>query len=695
VVRRMSRCGRDICPLTSVADWGHTSCMGAAGVADRTRIIAGWSLAAFSFALVGTVWISLAGDVRSRPGIEGDLSLSSMLLGSFVVAGFAFSGAALVHLRPRNVLGWLLLVSGLMDAISNSGTAYGARALTDPDRSLPLGLFATWLASWTLVPALLLPALVLPALYPTGRAPSPFWVWHIRVCLVGTALLGLAAATVNGVTNPAVAGTRLPWHAPEAWAWATAGTSAALLVPAAVVTIVGTMVRVARAKTPERQQLLWLVCVVGVMVATIFLPATEGPFTVMFACIPVAVVVGVLRYRLLGIEVVLRRTLLFVPLAVLVALIVGGLTTGLASLFPDGPLPLIAASAVVAILVIPVAGRLRLLVDRLVLGDRADPLALVDRIGAGLQVARDNPVASMLEAVATAAGASYAAVHDAAGGELAALGDLGSTTLDVPLVHGGTELGVLSLGPRRGASRVVAGDERLVLALAPHLAVVVSSRRLAEDLVRERQRVTTATVAERDRLRRDLHDGLGPSLSGIALGLEAASKALMRDPTAVPDLLERTRLEADAAVREVRRVLAGLRPAALDRQGLVEALHETANSLGMGAPGRPRFELRVDALPALPPDVEESAFRIVAESMTNVARHSGAEHCSVEIKQRNGDLRVGVTDDGHGQASIRPMGHGLDSMRRRASDVGGRLTVACIEPHGTAVTVVLPLEASR
>jgi signal transduction histidine kinase len=114
----------------------------------------------------------------------------------------------------------------------------------------------------------------------------------------------------------------------------------------------------------------------------------------------------------------------------------------------------------------------------------------------------------------------------------------------------------------------------------------------------------------------------------------------------------------------------------------------------MGAPGRPEFELHVAALPFLPPDVEESAFRIVAESMTNVARHAGAEHCSMEINQANGDLRVGVIDDGHGGAVARPMGHGLDSMRRRALDVGGRLTVAPVEPHGTAVTAVLPLEAS-
>ena len=189
----MSRYRGDACPLTRGADWGHTSDMTTAGPADRTRQIVGWSLATFAFVLVGMVWVSLAGDVRSRPGIEADLSVGSQLLGSFVVAGFALSGAALVHLRPRNVLGWLLLISGLLQAMSNSGAAYGARALTDPDRSLPLGLFATWLASWTFVPALLLPMLVLPALYPTGRAPSRFWVWHIRVCLVGTSLLGLAA----------------------------------------------------------------------------------------------------------------------------------------------------------------------------------------------------------------------------------------------------------------------------------------------------------------------------------------------------------------------------------------------------------------------------------------------------------------------------------------------------------------------
>jgi len=655
--------------------------------------VVGWSLAAGCVVVAATVPVSLAGGVLTRPGAD-DAAFARLVLGSVVALGFAVAGAFLVHLRPGNLLGWLLLTTGALQAVSHGASAYGARALTDPDGSLPLGLVATWLGACAAVPAFLLPTLVLPALYPTGRPPSRLWGWYLGLCLVGIGLLTLAVATVDDVTNDTVAGTRFPWDTPEWWTWATAGASAVLLVPALGVVVVGTLVRVARARSPERQQLLWLVCVVGLLVATIFLPATEIPFLVTFACIPLAVTVGVLRYRLLGIEVALRRTLLYVPLTVMVAFVIGGLTTGLAWLIPEGPLPLVAASAVVATLVIPVAGRLRRLVDRLVLGERADALTIVDRVGAGLEVASDDATASMLEAVATAAGAADADVRDTDGRAMATVGEPNGETLVVPLVHGGMELGTMTVGPRRGEPRVTARDARLVMALAPHLAVVVSSRRMAEDLSRERQRVVAATAAERDRLRRDLHDGLGPSLSGIALGLEAAGTALARNPAAVPPLLERTRLEAEAAVREIRLVLAGLRPAALDRHGLVGAVRDTADKLGMGATGTPHFELSVDPLPMLSSEVEECAFRIVAEAMTNTARHSGAGRCHVEISQGNGTLNLAVTDDGHGLSHKGSTGHGLDSMRRRAADAEGTLAVFSVQPHGTAIRAVLPLDSS-
>ncbi|WP_158294149.1 sensor histidine kinase [Kribbella sp. VKM Ac-2568] len=664
--------------------------MGAVRDDDRVRRIGGWSLAALTLLLFATIPFSLAGGVMSRPEVVApgpDLWLG------LIVAAFAISGAALIQVRPRNWIGWLLVASGLLQVTNVAADAYATRALTDPDQSLPLGLAAVWLASWTWIPSLLLPVIVLPPLYPTGRPASAFWSWHVRVALVGIGLIVLAAATSPGGVDDTVRGTRLPWDAPTWWVWVVGLSAAALLISTAAVTVIGTLVRAIRAKTPERQQLLWLLSVVAAMAATVF---TEYRvlFGIAYGLVPVAVAIGVLRYRLLGIEVVLRRTLLYVPMTLLVALVIGGLTTAFARLVPEGPLPLLAASAVVAVLVVPVAGRLRTLVDRLVLGERADPLTLVDRVGAGLEVEHDDPVASMLEAVASAAGTSCAIVRDIHGGVIAKVGEAAEATLDLPLRHRGAQLGTLTIGPRRGATGVTEQDARLVTALAPHLAVVVGAARLAEELARERTRVTMATLAERDRLRRDLHDGLGPSLAGIALGLQAASAAHRIDPDAVPALLERTHAEAEVAVREIRRVLDGLRPTSLDLHGLEGAVRDTASSLGMGHPGGPAFDLKTDALPLLRPQVEEAAFRIVAESLTNVARHSAAVHCAVRLNQANGDLRIRVLDDGRGLSPDAGSGHGLDSMRRRAADVGGSLLVEAANPHGTLVTAVLPLELS-
>jgi signal transduction histidine kinase len=138
-------------------------------------------------------------------------------------------------------------------------------------------------------------------------------------------------------------------------------------------------------------------------------------------------------------------------------------------------------------------------------------------------------------------------------------------------------------------------------------------------------------------------------------------------------------------------VLDGLRPSALDLHGLEGAVRDAATSLGLGHPGSPRFDFWADALPLLPPRVEEAAFRIIAESLTNVARHSAADRCAVRIRQANGDLRVRVSDDGAGLGSTSTEGHGLDSMRRRAADVGGSLSIGPAHPKGTLVAAVLPL----
>ena len=161
----------------------------------RWRRTLGWVLAGLALALLVSVPFSVAGGVYDRPGVWG---AGPDFWPSLSIVGFALSGALLVHLRPRNVIGWLLLISGLLQVANVAADAYATRALTDPDGSLPAGLFFVWVASWAWPPSLLLPTLVLPALYPTGRPPNAYWRWHIRAALTGMALLALLMATAPG-----------------------------------------------------------------------------------------------------------------------------------------------------------------------------------------------------------------------------------------------------------------------------------------------------------------------------------------------------------------------------------------------------------------------------------------------------------------------------------------------------------------
>lgn len=283
----------------------------------------GWVLAGLAFAELLSIPLSLSGGVLDRPLVRGG---GPGLSPALVVPAFVLSGAVLVHVRPRNAIGWLLLVSGLFQATNLAASAYATRALTDPDGALPGGLFFAWVSSWSWPPSLLLPTLVLPALYPTGRPPNRYWRWHVRSALLGMVLLWLLMASLQGGVDDLVAGTKLPWDTPE-WVAYVLGVPAAVLIGFAALSVtVGTLVRIVRAASPERQQLLWLLAVVVALSASVFAPF-EWVLDVTYGLVPVAVAVGVLRYRLLGIEVVLRRTFLYLPLTLLVALVIGGLTT--------------------------------------------------------------------------------------------------------------------------------------------------------------------------------------------------------------------------------------------------------------------------------------------------------------------------------------------------------------------------------
>ena len=187
------------------------------------------------------------------------------------------------------------------------------------------------------------------------------------------------------------------------------------------------------------------------------------------------------------------------------------------------------------------------------------------------------------------------------------------------------------------------------------------------------------------RIRHDLHDGLGPILTGAAFSADAASNLVKPDPAGASELIASARHDVTTALDEIRRIVDDLRPPALDELGLVGAISQHAQRL-------PQLDVNVSsALPQgrLPAAVEVAAYRIATEALTNVARHAHAVHASVDVSL-NGRLCVAITDDGDDMATWRP-GVGLNSMRARANELGGDL-VAGPTGNGGRVVAFLPVE---
>lgn len=389
--------------------------------------------------------------------------------------------------------------------------------------------------------------------------------------------------------------------------------------------------------------------------------------------VPVVVAVGVLRHRLLGIETVLRRSVVYGSLTGVVMTMYLAVTALAGSALDQSPLPGVLAAALVAVVLTPARARLQLAADRLVYGARRDPLGALARLGDQVAVAGEpDLLPTALHAVADAVRAPGAMVTAPDGRVLGSWGTAQSIGHTVALQVGGRDVGTLRVAHRDLADTYAEADVRLLAAMAAQVAVLVRALELTELLEAQRDRVVAATRAERDRLHHDLHDGLGPSLSGMALGLQAASHALATGDTAgCAPLLDRIRDEVATSVAEIRRIIDGLRPTILDTVKLGEAIHRHAATLS--------------------PDMEATAYRVVTEALTNIVRHASAHRCGITLAPCGRSLRIAVRDDGLGIADGTPAGVGPASMRRRAQALGGTFAIET-GPHGTTVTITLPLE---
>jgi signal transduction histidine kinase len=641
------------------------------------------AVAAVAFA----AWVRTLPGAQETPVVTGN---GTTLLSGLLAVSWTATGAVLLALRPRNALGWLLVVVGICQATQQGLAAYGGYGVAMAAPPWPLATWAALVAAGLWLPGLAPLFNLLPALYPNGRLASRWWRWP-----VGAATAGIVLMTVALILSPGGYDDIAPGQPPITSPTISAVcfiAGAPLLVAGTLAIWGGSVWRLIRARPPERQQLAWLLVVIIPWVMLSFFVGGHSLFELVGLLLPVAIAVGVLRYRLLGIEVVVRRGLVYGALTAAVIGVYLLVTTIAGAGLDRGPLPGVVAAALVAVGLTPLRDRLQAAVDRLVYGDRRDPMRAVTRLGDRMAAAGETDLLpAVLATVTDAVRAPGAAVVAPDGSVLASHGAdrVGGGGELLALRVGGRDLGMLRIAPRSPGEPYSDGDRRLLAALAPQVAVVVRALELAEALEAERDRVVAVTRQERDRLRRDLHDGLGPSLSGVGLGLQALQDAQAAgDVAASKELLGRIRQEVATAVGEIRRILENLRPAVLDRTRLSDAVRQHAAAIAGG-----QLDVSVDAgqLPPLPADVEAAAYRIVQEALTNVVRHAGAYHAHITLSASDGTLMVKVADDGHGiHGQSRDGAVGLASMRQRAEALQGSLRVDTGD-RGTIVIATLPL----
>jgi signal transduction histidine kinase len=490
------------------------------------------------------------------------------------------------------------------------------------------------------------------------------------------------------------------------------------------------------ARPAERQQFKWVVVgLVGFVVTQFVLIALNALLTspavsadparrLVLSAIPdtlwqlnnlfiaVTITFSVMRYRLWDIDIIISRTLVYGALtACIVALyilLVG--TLSLLSQTTGNLLISLLATGLIAFLFQPLRERLQRGVNRLVYGERDDPYVMLSRLGRRLEsaLAPEAMLPMIVTTVRECLKLPYAAIylkqaHDV--NKIVAESALPSLRAEngrirvpgiereghcMPLIYQGETLGYLVLGPRGPNEAFSSIDLRLLDDLAPQVGVAVHAVRLTADLQRSRERLVLAREEERRRLRRDLHDDLGPTLASLGLAASTVAELIPTNPTMATQLVKELESQIRGTVGNIRKLVYDLRPPTLDELGLLAAVRERAARYS-NAPNA--FHVAVAApteLPALPAAVEVAAYRIVQEALENVSKHSRALECVIRFANHHG-LEIEITDDGIGLPSSVTPGVGLRSMRERAEELGGSCVIERSLTGGTRILAHLPI----
>jgi signal transduction histidine kinase len=523
---------------------------------------------------------------------------------------------------------------------------------------------------------------VLFTIYPTGHA-IPRW-------LVGVAIAGVGIQTANLATGLAL--EEQPW-------WPLVA-----LVFWSVMIGFGQVRRYrSRSTAREREAVRWPILAYTVMVAgfliwSILAAAGIAPFdgnwfaNLLLVLPGLGFALGLLAPGSVDVD----RPLWWALVLALPATTIGTVILLLgAVLAPIGAVPLTwLLVAVTAVLVPGLVWAARVLADRSVYGRRGGDTRAIRRLADDL--ARSAHPSSVPSTIATAlhlalGGASTAVsvggVTRGRGGPVSTAPAAAQTIVE----YLGEPVGELKIWPRIGETRVTRADVELLARVGDLAAPALHGARVLVDLVDARARIVVAREEERKRLRRELHDDLAPAFSGLGLTASVVERYVASGDPRAGAATRELRDGLGTAARRLREIAYGLRPPVLDDRGLVPAIRnlESGESPEFSVISRLGDDFRAPAA------IESAAFRIAQEAVLNARRHAAATTCEVTLTLRDGVLVVSISDDGIGLPDAVAAGIGLRSMRERAEELGGALTIDSSRGAGTVVEARLPLPAEE
>ena len=618
----------------------------------------------------GTAVLAVALVVAARPELgEG---VWFFVVDVTVACVYGTVSALILSRRPHPV-GWLLALAAVGGGVAALGFGYPALAAQRP--GLPGADVVSWLQSTAWVPGTLALFLVVP--------------WLVRDHPLGRATWGVAAGAVVVV---AFLGVQL------------ADMQTAFTVMLAVTVVLGLVAAAAvehrhrRGPMAERNGLGWLALGAGMLALSfvpLLLPYDSLPLPIWTtpvlhllsqAVYPAAILVAVLRSRMWGLQLAVSRTVLAgLVTAVLVAVYVG-VTVVATRLLPGEGAGLVGAG-VVAVAVQPTRLWLERRVHRLVYGAAASPDTVVRRLGSHLRLAETTD--DLLRGLAADIGAAMrleSVTVSLPDREPVVWGMPGAHPVRVPLAHRGEPVGELTVTLPGGESLGSRGEQTLN-DLATVVATAAAVTRAASDVDDARARLSRARLEERRVIRREIHDGLGPSLAGLRLGLQGARNLMATDPPAAAALLTTLQSELDQRVSDVRTLSHHLLPPVLDELGLAAALSELA---ARHAEDGVEVSLALGHDDSLDPQTAAAANAIVSEAVPNTLRHRGTQSARVTTGSTADGLRVTVVDHGQGMPEGARSGVGTRSMRERAEELGGSLEITTPASGGTVVDARLP-----